>query len=64
MLIAHRHLRLAVIFMLSVLPCFAHAAEVEFFSPSGEVKKVHRLRCASRSRWWRSEIHARLILLI
>jgi uncharacterized protein YfaS (alpha-2-macroglobulin family) len=43
MLIAHRHLRLAVIFMLSVLPCFAHAAEVEFFSPSGEVKKVRQV---------------------
>jgi len=43
MLIAHRHLRLAVIFMLSALPCFAHAAEVEFFSPSGEVKKVRQV---------------------
>ncbi len=43
MLIAHRHLRLAVVFLLSVLPCFAHAAEVEFFSPSGEVKKVRQV---------------------
>ena len=43
MLIAHRHLRLAVVFMLSVLPYFAHAAEVEFFSPSGEVKKVRQV---------------------
>ena len=43
MLIAHRHLRLAVVFMLSVLPCFTHAAEVEFFSPSGEVKKVRQV---------------------
>ena len=43
MLIAHRHLRLAVVFMLSVLPCFAHAAEVELFSPSGEVKKVRQV---------------------
>jgi uncharacterized protein YfaS (alpha-2-macroglobulin family) len=43
MLIAHRHLRLSVVFMLSVLPCFAHAAEVEFFSPSGEVKKVRQI---------------------
>ena len=35
MLIAHRHLRLVVVFMLSVLPCFAHAAEVEFFLAVG-----------------------------
>ncbi|MDD5057799.1 MAG: MG2 domain-containing protein [Sideroxydans sp.] len=43
MLIAFRHVRLAVVLMLSSLAAFAHAAEVDFFSPSGEVKKVRQV---------------------
>lgn len=43
MSIAYRHVRLAAVFLLSVLPYFAHAAEVEFFTPAGEIKKVRQV---------------------
>ncbi len=43
MVIIRRHIRLAVVLFLSVLVHLAHAAEVEFFSPSGEVKKVRQV---------------------
>ena len=43
MVIDYRLVRSAVVCMLSVLPHLAHAAEVEFFSPSGEVKKVRQV---------------------
>ena len=43
MVIVNRHARLALVLLLSVLPHFAHAAEVEFFSPSGEIKKVRQV---------------------
>lgn len=43
MVFAHRHLRLAIVLLLSVLPNLAQAAEVDFFSPAGEVKKVRQV---------------------
>src|SRR5512135_1652212 len=43
MVIIRRHIRLALVFLLSALPHFSHAAEIEFFSPSGEVKKVRQV---------------------
>jgi uncharacterized protein YfaS (alpha-2-macroglobulin family) len=43
MIIANRLVRLAVAFLLAVLPHLGHAAGIEFFSPSGEVKKVRQV---------------------
>jgi uncharacterized protein YfaS (alpha-2-macroglobulin family) len=43
MLVANRRVSLAVVFILSILPHFAQAAGIDFFSPSGEVKKVRQV---------------------
>jgi len=41
--IAYHYVQLAFVFMLCILPHVVNAAEVEFFSPTGEVKKVRQV---------------------
>ena len=43
MLFSNRSFRLTSLFALSLVSLFTHAAEIEFFSPSGEVKKVRQV---------------------
>ncbi|MDO8926116.1 MAG: MG2 domain-containing protein [Sideroxyarcus sp.] len=43
MVLAARRVRFAVISFLAFLPLLSHAAQVDFFSPSGEVKKVRQV---------------------
>lgn len=43
MVTTNRRTQLVVVFMLSVFAHLAHSAEVEFFSPSGEIKKVRQV---------------------